>query len=373
MKIAVILGAFSVGSRPFDFNDIWNNGRGLTGTDLCFIRLCEELKELGNEVAMFTIHTDSLTEYKGMKLYQADDVLKIIDNTFSCVISINEPNVLFGLPREVKRVVWEMLNDFSFVRADFEKEVDLFLGVCEQHTNHLKKLTTPAARWDTVSLGCDPDLYKDERVPGRVVWCSSADRGLHWLLQEWPTIKAAVPEATLKVFYHFNYGDLDKVEANSVSPQGGPYHHHIQEMSQRIRYMKDALEKLKPLGVEHVGSVSRQQMAKEFSEASLFAFSCDTVAFSEGFSVSSLESHASFTVPIITEQDCLGGIYKNSGCIMIKSPISEHLQDFTNSAIKALKDKEYADNIVENCRDFAKQHTWKNSAEKMNKLLHTMI
>ena len=65
-------------------------------------------------------------------------------------------------------------------------------------------------------------------MPGRVIWCSSADRGLHWLLSQWPKIKEAVPYASLKVFYHFNYGDLDKIENGS----GG--HHHFIEMAQRL-------------------------------------------------------------------------------------------------------------------------------------------
>ena len=173
----------------------------------------------------------------------------------------------------------------------------------------------------------------------------------------------------MKIFYHFNYGEIAKVEKESISPQGGPYHHHIQEMAQRIRYMKDALERLKPLGVEHVGAISREQIKEEWNQASVFGFSCDTVAFSEGFSVSTLEAHASFTVPVITSQDCLGGIYQDSGAIIIDTPVKNHLPEFTQAVIRGLTDKKFADATIDKCRQFAAKYTWKTAATKINDLL----
>ena len=184
MKIAVILGAFSIGTRPLDFNDIWTNVRGLTGTDLCFVRLCQELKKLGDEVHMFTVHTDTLTEWEGIPLHKFEDRMTVVDDSFDSIISINEPNILFGMPRKPKRIVWQMLNDFSFIKPGFDEEVDLYLGVCDEHTRFVASQCPKPDKWRTVQLGCDPDLYRDERVAGRVFWCSSADRGLHWLLQQ---------------------------------------------------------------------------------------------------------------------------------------------------------------------------------------------
>lgn len=109
-----------------------------------------------------------------------------------------------------------------------------------------------------------------------MIWCSSADRGLHNLLQIFPDIKKEVPEANLRIFYHFNYDHIDNIQPKDYSQ-----HHHVIEMAQRIRYMKDAIKKLKPLGVEHIGSVSVNQLIKEFNEASVFAFPCSTVSKTE--------------------------------------------------------------------------------------------
>lgn len=367
MKIAIILGSYSIGTRPLDFwfDNIWISGRGLTGTELCLTETAKELQKRGHDVHLFTVHAQPHNKpdsWKEVKLYNFEERLTVVDDSFDCLISINEPDVFRGMPKKPLRIVWQMLNDFPFAQPKWEEEIDLGYGVCEEHTNHLKKLTYQPEKWDTLGLGCSPDIYEDKRVPGRVIWCSSADRGLHWLLSQWPKIKKAVPYANLRIFYHFNYGNLEKIEPNSTVD-----HPHVIEMGQRIRYMKYAIEKLKDLDVLHVGSVSRERIAKEFSEASVFGFSCDTVAFSEGFSVSTLEAHASFTVPVITSQDCLGGIYKNSGCVMIPSPVKNHLDEYSDAVIKSLTDKEFADQRIAKCREFAKEKTWPVIAEKLEK------
>jgi hypothetical protein len=263
------------------------------------------------------------------------------------------------------RICWNFLNDFTYCLPGFETFVDRWVGVCNKHTAHLQGQIPEPEKWSTVALGCCPEKYTDSRIPGRVVWCSSADRGLHWLLQEWPKIKIAVPNATLKIFYHFNYGTIANIE------EGQNEHPHVVEMAQRIRYMKEAIGRLKNLGVEHVGSVSRNTMDKEMSEASVFGFSCDTVAFTEGFSVATLEAHASYTVPVITDKDCLESIYCKSGALIVKSPVKNHIDDFTNNIVHALTDKKFSDAVIEKCRSFAAGHTWNIAATSMAQLIET--
>lgn len=366
MKVAIILGAFSIGTRPLDFNtfNIWTSPRGLTGTDLTTIMISIELSRLSNEVHLFTIYSDPNnrpTIWEGIHLHNFDERFSIIDDTFDTILSINEPNVFKGLTTKPLRICWQFLNDFSYCDKDFDDYVDKWLGVCQPHVDYLKTQLPPTNKWDFIGLGCSPEWYQDNRVPGRVVWCSSADRGLHWLLQEWPKIRAAVPYATLKIFYHFNFNHVETIEPNSTE-----YGSVMVEMGNRIRYAKDAMRRLKDFGVEHIGSTSRDQMKKEFSEASVLGYSCDTLNFSEGFSVTTLEAHASSTVPIITDVDCLGHVYEHSGAIIIKSPVKNHLEDFTNSVIKSLTDKKFSDDIISKCMEFARQNTWAIVAQKMN-------
>ncbi len=369
MKVAIILGSYSIGTRPIDFwhNNIWDSSRGLTGTDLCLVKTAQEFALKGHEVHLFTVHAQPHHKpdyWENVKLHNIDDLAQVIDDTFDGLISINEPDVFRGLTAKPVRIVWQMLNDLPFCQPGFDDYVDHWFGVCEQHTEFLKKQVPRPDKWGTISLGCRPEGYQDLRVPGRVIWCSSADRGLHLLLSQWPKIKAAVPYANLKIFYHFNYGDLTKYE-----PDDKTTHHHVVELAQRIRYIQYAIEKLKNFGVEHVGSVSRNQIQKEFNEASVFGFSCDTVAFSEGFSCSTLESHASFTVPVITSQDCLGSLYKDSGAIIIEAPVKNRLAEYSDNIIKYLTDQDAANEVIKKCRAFAEKHTWAESASRLEQVI----
>lgn len=359
MKIAVILGAYSLGARPINLSEFWTSDRGATGTDLCFMRISEELSKLGHEVVMISVFTDNLAEYKGMKVVQYKYRRNAIDESFDAVISLNEPEVFRGMCEKPKKIVYQMLNDFSYCKDEFDSLVDTYIGVCEQHTDYLRKQTPKPEKWQTVKLGCDPDLYEDKRVPGRVIWCSSADRGLHWLLQEWSEIKKAVPIASLRIFYHFNYIGIEEIE------DGMSHHPHSIEMGQRVRYMKNAIQELKKLDVEHIGSVSRERMIDEFNQAYVFAFPCDTIAFSEGFSCSTLESHASFTAPVITDVDCLGGIYKESGAAILKAPVRDRLIEFRQAVISALTTDQTE--TIAKCRKFAKKHSWKRTAKEIEK------
>lgn len=369
MKIAIILGAFSIGTRPLDFhfNNINTSARGLTGTDLSTVMISSELQKLGHDVSLFTVHAQPQNKpetWQNVKLFNFDQRFSMIDNTFNVVLSINEPDALRDLNTSAMKICWQFLNDFTYCQPGFDNAVDVWLAVCNKHMEHLKKSAPKPEKWQILPLGCDPSLYQDQKVPGRVIWISSADRGLHWLLSQWPTIKQAVPEANLRIFYHFSYGNILDIEPNSTTE-----HPHVIEMGQRLRYIKEAVERLKPLGVEHVKSVSRDQITKELNEASVFAFSTDTVAFTEGFSVSTMESHASFTVPVITDVDCLGSIYKDSGAIVIKSPVRDHLPQFTESVIKSLTDKSFANSVIEKCRKFSQNYTWTGIAKQMEQII----
>jgi SAM-dependent methyltransferase len=110
-------------------------------------------------------------------------------------------------------------------------------------------------------------------------------------------------------------------------------------------------------------------MKKEMSEASLLLFPVDTVSFSEGFSLSILQSHAAGLVPAISSADCIGSIYKDSGCIMVDAPIKNNLKEYTQKIIKALKDQTYANEITTKCKSFANKYLWTDIAKQMQEII----
>jgi glycosyltransferase involved in cell wall biosynthesis len=366
MKLAFIFGPFSTGNRPLDFNTLWTSERGLTGSDLGITITAKEMTKFGHDVSLYIdAAANQPVTWEGVKIYNLNQRVNITAS-FDAVISWSEPDVLRGIQQGPVRIVCQMLNDFPYCAPGYDQFVDIWTAPCQMLIDHLAKYpgAPKAEKFVILPLGCDPSWYTDgPRVPGRVVWTSSADRGLHLLLQEWPRIKAAVPEAHLRVFYNFAYDHVINTD-----PSDSSKHPTLSEMGQRARYMLDAMKKLKPLGVESVGSISRARMEKELSAAMVLGYPCSTVAFTEGFSISILESCAAGVFPVISAQDCLGSIY--GGTIpMVATPTERHMKEFSDLVIRGLTDEPYREEVIAKCKAFAEKHTWKIVTKKLEDII----
>lgn len=362
MKIALIYGAWSLSFRKdFDFSNLPDDPRGLSGSEMAFVRLGEELG-MAADVTAFTI----AKEY-GATVRPLDE-LDQIDESYDVAMVINEPDLLRPVRAKLK-VCYHLINSFEFL-VDKPDHVDLWLSPSEPHRqmvlgqDHIVGHTQGGSpgtwkanpeNWKTLHLGCDlPDVSTLKKVPGRVIYCSSPDRGLHWLLQEWPAIKRAVPHAHLRIFYRLQPW-LDQWEKIG-------YHKPIEPLRARALYIKEALRRMRHLGIEVVDSVSRNQIAREMSEAEVMAYPCDTTRWTEGFSCSLLEGCAAQACPVTTDVDALGAIYGKA----IPTLPRGDWNGWRLAVIEALQNKNYRDAINTRARALAETMTW---AETVRNLL----
>lgn len=119
------------------------------------------------------------------------------------------------------------------------------------------------------------------RVPGRMIYSSSPDRGLDVLLDCLPRIRQRVPHAHLKVFYGFDNWE------KAVEVRGNPH---------EIGWMKRIKQQLNQPGVEYVGRVGQDRLADEFLQAELWGY---PTAFWETFCITAVEAMAA-GVPVVT-------------------------------------------------------------------------
>ena len=182
------------------------------------------------------------------------------------------------------------------------------------------------------------------------------------LLQEWPKIRKLVANAHLKIFYRFLpwYSDAKLHWAHP--------HPHLRELSHRAIYIHEMARKLEGSGVQIVDSVSRKVMAQELSQAEVLAYPCDTIAYTEGFSCTTLEACAARALPVISAADSLGGIY--GSCVpMVPAPARDHMDNFRQKVIRALADKEWRQETAEQCAVFAQDFAYPKLAERLESLL----
>jgi glycosyltransferase involved in cell wall biosynthesis len=362
-----------------DLVDPRKDARGLTGSEYGFIRIAQCLQALGHEVTLFTsANAQYFDDMRVIPLHY------LPAHSFDAAISINEPDVLREARARV-RICSFWLNEFTFCRKDFEKHVDLFVSpspghleqvmnnpgwraveVTREHPHGAATYEPDPQRWAVIQLGCDPERYEDfEKVSGRVVYCSSPDRGLHWLLQEWPRIKRAVPHANLRIFYRLQPW-LDQWKTVG-------YHPPIEHLRSRALYIEEALRRMSgpEWGITVCDSVSREQSEREMAEAEVLAYPCSTVSWSEGFSCSVLEACAARACPVITDCDGLKSVYTGATPMVSMEP---GWQEVWGKAVSMmLVDASLRSDVNERAYALASSLTWESHAKRLEAAILTLI
>jgi len=401
MRIAFVYGPFCLGGsdtsgnhvKGFDFSDMWGNPRGLTGSEISFFRIAQEMRKRGHEVVAFTfgLNGDPPATWEGIQVRPFPQLYgEGVASSFDAVYSWNEAEVLRPLPGGPKgplRMCNLQINDFVHCRPGFGEIVDLWTSPSESHRQmvlskpahpvHLYQGDEPYAyapdpsRWEVLTNGCDPQNYDAlygsgvKKVPGRVIWGSSPDRGLHWLLQEWPKIRRAAPHAHLKIFYK-----VMKWADNIIAHPG--WDPTIKEQIRRAHYIKEALSRLAAHGVELVDSVSRREIDRQMAEAEVLAYCCDPVSWTEGFSVTLMEGCAAGSFPVTTAVDALPEIYGE--CVpMVPVPVHAHVGAFSDHVIRGLTDPVHRHEVNERVRNLAWRYTWSSLAARLDGILSKHI
>jgi glycosyltransferase involved in cell wall biosynthesis len=393
MKIALLFPPWMLAFRKsIDFARLRSDSRGLTGSELGFVRIGEELAKLGHEVHLYTISNDE--NWAGCHVHGwAQDPPTILDDgteipnyltnplsdnqsVTDCdvVISVNSPDHLRGCAG--LRVCCYWINEVSALKVGFDEHVDLWQSPSASHLDQMlnnprwrmvevtpdyptgrTQYTPEPAKWVVIPLGCDPERYDRDvpKVPGRVLYCSSPDRGLHWVLQEWPRIKRAVPHAHLRITYRLQPW-IDGFKTVAYFPP-------IERLRARALYIEEALRRMRgpEWGIKVLDSVSRERIEEEMMQAEVLAYPVETTSWSEGFSVSTLEGCAGRACPVIFDCDALGEIYKDVAIIARRGDT----RTWGDYVIQALRDPELRELINKRARAFAETHTWKRTAESI--------
>lgn len=371
MKIAVIYGPRFLSHRgSLDFHeDPRKDPRGLTGSEYGVIRIAEEAAKAGHDVTLYTVSAEE--SWAGFKIA---DFNTLSEFEGDAAIAVNDPDALRDVKAKV-RVCEQWVNDFTYCAVGFDEHVDLFTSPSKPHLDKvfsgdwskvalqpdgtaLGTFKADRKKWSVNLLGCDPPTEKSAswrigKMPGRVIYCSSPDRGLHWLLQEWLEIRKAVPNATLKIFY--------RLEAWANGFLQTPFFPPVESQRDRAVYIVEMARRLKDFGVEVCDATSREQLELEMAAAEVLAYPCDTTTWSEGFSCTILESCAFRACPVITDCDALKQIY---GKLLPMAKRGEWTA-WRGLVINALKDAQFRLNTNNRAQKLAEELTWTAHVQRL--------
>jgi glycosyltransferase involved in cell wall biosynthesis len=347
-RLAIILGKMSSGTHGvFDIENLYDSGM-LTGTGSGFFDIVHGFAERGHVVDVFCEAVRTVIgapRLAGANVYPID-VVQVGDD-YDAYISINEPDRLRGTPKDRLRVCVMWLNDFSFAQPGFDEHVDLYVCPSDTHARYLSRHSNVTLdKIVVIPLSVSLEFFNEivPRRPASITYCSSPDRGLHHLLNFFPAIKAAVPEATLRIYYHFNswyqYASTNKGDAVMYG------------RAESINNSFEALGRNGENGVHLIGPVPRRIMARELLATRVLAYPCDPVRFTEGFSVSVLDGCAAGCVPIVAAVDALPEVYRGAVYFIPGNPETEKNR-WIEAIVAGLTNNDFADGIRLPAKAFA--------------------
>ena len=283
-----------------------------------FLGLSKRMPKHGYKVRAFSTFVDRRVELDGVEYIRLDE-MRSYPNP-DVMLAYYDTSPLVGIDKNVFRIASHHTYK-PYAHFDWS---DVNTAPSTRSREHLRSRYEPCGEWQTLPNGVEINVVRNP-VSGRVIYHTSPDRGLYLLLGVWPEVRRRVPDATLHIV-----GSV--VDATRIADIEG-IHPVMRERAGKLRDNLAAAQEAG--GVTLLGRLSRPDLDKELSEASVFAFPADVSAPCETFSVSIMECLAIGLPVVLAPCDALGGIYKGA-VTMTPEPVVEHVGEFLDALVGVL-------------------------------------
>lgn len=262
--------------------DVWNGNAiktGIGGSETAVIHIAEEMVKQGKKVVVYNRCDASPegVEVNGV-LYRNYWEFNRTD-TFDVLWLWRSP-LLVDYNINARKIVVDMHDvtpPLEFTEERVAKIDHIFVK-----TNYHRSLypNVPDDKFVIVGNGIDLTRFteKQPKKSDRIIYTSTANRGLETILDWWPDIKAKVPNAELHVFYGWN----TFYEMNKDNPE-------------RMAWMKAMQEKMTQDGIYNHNRVDQKTLAKEMMKSNIWLY---PTLFPEIHCISVLEAQAAECYPI---------------------------------------------------------------------------
>jgi glycosyltransferase involved in cell wall biosynthesis len=309
----------------------WSLADGIGGSEEAIIRLSKRLVEKGYEVTVYSMPGNRAGKYDGVtwKNYWEFDSR----DEFDILIGWRNPWLFENRFKARKTYVWmhDVMPAEEFT-AKRLSNITKVMVLSNYHRNLFKNV--PDDKIFITANGIDVDDFKgsekSKRNPHKLIYTSSHTRGLSLILDIWPQVITAVPDARLDIFYGWN----SFVAINKDNPE-------------RLEWMEKMKQKIAMLdGVTDHGKVSQETIAKETMSSGVWVY---PTPFPEISCITAMKCQAGGAVPVVSDYAALDET--------VQYGYKQHIQEYWDGAVSWNKDSaaKFTQKLIEMLLDEKKQ------------------
>lgn len=306
----------------------WNaaslENEGLGGSETAAVYISRAFAKKGYRSLVFGDCKDREGTFEGVEYLDWSRFDRWADSSrMDIFVSCRLPEV-FGRPIQAEYKIC-LATDTAFHTDDVHADrIDRFFAISPPHRDLLAaRYRIPPEKIFVTRCGVDLARFEGSapRDRAKLVYTSAPNRGLDILLGLFPKIREAFTDATLHVFYGWNY---------------------LQEAARRgdrglAEFIQSTRGSLKQPGVVFRGRVPLAELTKELLSSSLWAY---PTHFHENFCISALEAMAA-GVPVVTSDwAAMPSTVGDAGVLVPGDPRSREYQErFLQECLSMLGDR----------------------------------
>lgn len=333
---------------------------GLGGSEEAVVYLSQELTKLGWKVTVYAnpgkeegLYDD--VEYKVWHDLNPRDEFNVLILWRGIGFTDVNPKAKFTM-------LWmhDVPNNPDFTEERLEK-VDKIAVLSDYHKSLFRMAKDgafaeiPADKFFLTSNGIPKMPEKEwEGNPKRMVYMSSIDRGLVYLLTNWAKIRKEVPDAELHVFYGFKV--FDAIHRDNPA---------------KVAWKAKVMKMMKQDGITFHDRVGHEALNYEISKSGIWAYPTD---FTEISCISAMKAQALGAVPVVTDFAALSETVKNGARVDVDITTEEGQEKYFATLIDMLKNPEKQAEIRKNMVPWARKYfLWEDVARLWNELFQVKL
>lgn len=333
---------------------------GLGGSEEAVVYLSRELTKLGWKVTVYANPGKEAGDHDGVTYLPYYELN--INDKFNALVLWRSIGFVDFEPKAKFIMVWmhDVPNNPDFTEERVNK-VDKICVQSEYHKSLLRMnrngeyLPMPNNKVFLSANGIPelpvPKVKRDSR---RIIYSSSVDRGLVYLLKMWPKIIKAVPDANLHVYYGFQVFDV----IHKDNPA-------------RLKWKNQIIEMMKQPGITYHGRVGHDELAVEMAKSGVWAYPTD---FTEISCITAMKCQALGAVPVCTTLAALKETVRNGMKVEVDTSTEEGQDEYCEQLINMLKNKDLQKEIRPGMMKWAREYfAWSRVAENWDATMRLVL